>query len=67
MGFLPWEIRVAFHRESQQQKSRATQPTVHARCFSVSIIHQTLTWTKGSLTCIQMLMHVIARGVYGHM
>ena len=34
--------------------SHATQPTVHAGCFSVSIIHQTLTWTTGSLTCAQM-------------
>ena len=34
--------------------SRATPPTVHAGCFSVSIIHQTLTWTAESLTCVQM-------------
>ena len=63
MGFLPWEIWVAFPRESQLRQNRATQPTVHAGCFSVSIIHQTLTWTTGSLTCAQMLMHVIAYGV----
>ena len=37
MGFLPWEIRVAFPRESQLPQSRATQPTVPAGCFSVSI------------------------------
>ena len=42
--------------------SRATQPTVHAGCFSVSIIHRTLTWITGSLTCAQMLMHAIAHG-----
>ena len=42
--------------------SHATQPTVHAGCFSVSIIHRTLTWTTGSLTCAQMLMHAIAHG-----
>ena len=60
MGFLSWEIWVAFPRESQLQQSHATQPMGHARCFSVSIIHQTLTWTTGSLTCTQMLMHVIA-------
>ena len=41
---------------------RATQPMVHAGCFSVSIIHQTLTWTTGFLTCTQMLMHAIAHG-----
>ena len=36
MGFLPWEIRVAFPGESKLRLSRATQPTVHAGCFSVS-------------------------------
>ena len=38
------EIRVAFPRESQLPQSRATLPTVHAGCFSVAIIHRTLTW-----------------------
>ena len=38
MGFLPWEIRVAFPGESQLRQGRASQPTVHAGCFSVSII-----------------------------
>ena len=67
MGFLPWEIRVASPGESQLQQSRATQPTVHARCFSVSIIHRTLTWTRRSLTCAQTLMHAIAHwGVRTH-
>ena len=28
MGFIPWEIRVAFPGESQLQQSRATQPRV---------------------------------------
>ena len=36
LGFLPWEIRVAFPGEGQLWQSRATQPTVHAGCFSVS-------------------------------
>ena len=36
LGFLPSEIWVAFPGESQLQKSRATQPTVQAGCFSVS-------------------------------
>ena len=63
MGFLPWKIRVSFPGESQLRHSRATQATVHAGCFSVSIIHRTLTWTTGSLTCTQMLMHAIAHGV----
>ena len=65
MGFLPWEIWVAFSRESQLWQSHSTQPKVHAGCFSVSTIHWTLTWTTGSLTCAQMLMHVIAHRVYG--
>ena len=54
MGFLPWEIRVAFPVESHLRQSRATQPRLHAGCFSVSIIHRTQTWTTGSLTCAQM-------------
>ena len=43
--------------QSQLRRSRATQPTVHAGCFIVSIIHRPLTWTTGSLTCTQILMH----------
>ena len=35
-------------------KPAATQPSVHAGCFSVSIILRTLIWTKGSLTCALM-------------
>ena len=62
MGFLPWEIRVAFPGKSQLRQSCATQPTVHAGCFSVSRIHRTLTWTTESLTCVQMFMHAIAHG-----
>ena len=63
MGILPWEIRVAFLRESHLRQSRATQPTVHAGCFSVSIIHRTLTWTTRSLTVAQMLTHTTAHTV----
>ena len=62
MRFLPGEIRAAFPGESQLRQSRSTQPTVHAECFSVSIIHRTLTWTTGSLTCAQMLMLAIVHG-----
>ena len=54
MGLLPWEIQDAFPGESQLQESHTTQPTVHAECFSVSLNHHTLTWTRGSLTCAQM-------------
>ena len=53
-------MRVAFPGESQLQQSHVTQPMAHGWCFSISIIHRTLTWTTGSLTCIQVLMHVIA-------
>ena len=60
LGFLPWEIRVAFPGENQLRQTRATQPRVHVGCFGVSIIHRTLTWPTGSLTCTQMLMHAIA-------
>ena len=62
VGFLPWEIRVAFPGESQLRQSHTTKPSVHAGCFSVSIFHRTLTRTTGSLTCAQMLMHAIAHG-----
>ena len=62
MGFSSWEIRVAFPGKSQLRQSRAAQTIVHAGYFSVSIIHRTLTWTTGSLTCAQVLMHAIAHG-----
>ena len=62
MRFFPWEIRVAFPGESQLRQSRATQRKVHAGCFSVFIIHRTLTRSTGSLTCTQTLMHAIAHG-----
>ena len=38
----------------------ASQPTMHAGCLSVSIIHPTLTRTKGSFMRAQM--HLIAHG-----
>ena len=58
--FSHGKFGLLFPWESQPQKSRATQPTVHAKYLSVSIIHRTLTWTTGSLTCKQMLMQAIA-------
>ena len=58
--YFPWDIRIAFPGESKLRQSRAAQPTLPAGCFSVSIIHRTLTWTTGSLTCAQMLMRAIA-------
>ena len=42
LGFLPWEIRVAFPAGSQLRQSRATQYTVHAAWVCVSSIH----WTQ---------------------
>ena len=30
--------------------------------FRASVIHRTLTWTIGSLTCARVLMHAIAHG-----
>ena len=62
IGFPSWEIGVAFPGESQLRQSHAIQAKVHAGCFSVFIIHRTLTWTTESLTYAQMLMHAIAHG-----
>ena len=42
---LSWEIRVALPGKSQMRQGCATHPTLHAVCFSVSIIHRALTWT----------------------
>ena len=57
MGFSHWKFGVAFPGVSKLRQSRATKPTVHTGCFSVSIIHRILTRTTGSLTCTQILMH----------
>ena len=66
-GISPMGNSGCFPGERQLRQSHATQLTVHTGCFNVSIIHRTLTWTTGSLTCAQMLMHVVAHvGVYGH-
>ena len=64
-GFLPWEIQVAFPGESQLQQSSTTQPMLHAGCFSITIIHQTLTRITGSLTCICDLFACITYGDLG--
>ena len=61
IGSSPMGNSGAFPGESQMWQSRATQPTVHAGCFNVSIIYRTLTWTTGSLTCAQILVHAIDR------
>ena len=41
---------------------------VRAGYVCVAIIHRTLTWTTGSLSCAQMLVNACdcTRGVYGH-
>ena len=62
MGFSHGKFGVSFPGESQLRQSRATQPTLHVGCFSTSIIHQTLTWPTGSLTCTQLLMQAITQG-----
>ena len=49
-----WEIRVAFSRGKPAATESRYQTTVHAGCFSVSLIHRTLMWTTGSLTCARM-------------
>ena len=49
--FYHGKFGLPFPGESQLRQSRATQLTVHGGCFSVFIIHRTLTWTTGSLTC----------------
>ena len=41
MGFLPWEIRIAFPGENQRRQSLDTLPSGHAGCFSVTVVHQT--------------------------
>ena len=56
--------RVAFPEGSHLRQSLATQSTVHAGCFTVSIIHRTLTWI---FNVHRNLMHAIAhRGVRTH-
>ena len=60
MEFLHGKIRVAITWESKLQQSSATQLVMHARCVHIFIIHRSLTWTTGSLTCAQELMHAIA-------
>ena len=44
------------------QSSITLSPMVHAGYVCVAIIHQTLSWTTGSLSCAQMLMHAFAYG-----
>ena len=50
-------------KESQLEQSCTTQPKlikVHAGSFRVSIIHQTLTRTAGTLTCVRDHSHSYA-------
>ena len=42
LEFLPWEIRLLSSGKASCD-SHTTQPKVHAGCFSVFIVHQTLT------------------------
>ena len=59
--FSNWRFRF-FPPLKSNCDSHTMQPTVHAGCFSVSIIHRTLTWTSGPLTRAQVLMDAIAHG-----
>ena len=59
LDFSHGKFGFPFPGKSQLRRSRGIQPTVHAVCFRVSIIHRTLTWTTGPLTCAHMLKHVI--------
>ena len=59
MGHWDWKFGLLSPGKASCD-SLATQPTVHAECFSVSIIHRTLAWTTGSLLGSQMLMHAAA-------
>ena len=60
LGLLPWEIWVAFPH-GMPAATESCYPT-YSTClaFSVSIIHQTPTWTTGTLTCAQELAYAIA-------
>ena len=48
-GFFRGKFGLISPGESRLRQNRATQPTVHAGCFSISIIHRTRTWTQFSL------------------
>ena len=47
-----WNISATLHGYYSSLQSSATQSWVHAGSFHVSIIHQTRTWTTGSLACV---------------
>ena len=56
-GISPMENSGRFPR-GKPAATESRYPT-YCACW-VSIIQRTLTWTTGSLTCAQMLMHAIA-------
>ena len=64
LGFLPLKIEWLSPGEASCNRV-ALSPPSYAECFSVSIIHRTLTLTTKSFTCVQMLMHAIAHGSVG--
>ena len=43
--FSKGKFGLLYPGESQLKQSHNTQRRVNARCFGVSVIHQTLTWT----------------------
>ena len=60
--FFNGKFGLLFPRKSRLRQSRATQSTVHAGCFSVSIFHHTMTCATESLTCTSMLVRAVAHG-----
>ena len=62
LEFLPWKIQVALPKG----KPTATELgyPIYGACwmFQFCKIHRTLTWTTGSSTFIQVLIHAIAHG-----
>ena len=62
--------KFGFLSQGKASSDRVALPNL--RCvlgvFGVSVIHGTLTWTTGSLTCVQILMHVVTahRSVWTH-
>ena len=59
MAIFPWEIQVTFPiyiygnpAVTVSHYLTLIKYKVHAGSFRISVIHRTLTWTTGSLTCV---------------
>ena len=55
--YYPFRVR----RLQQPQEQRYPVLQVHAGSFRVSVIHQSLTWTTGSLTCVHDHSYICVR------